>query len=119
MIEVRRLGHATLTAPDIEAQIGYYTEVVGLTLVERAKKRAIFASKQGLEAVALELGPPNPLARLAFQAGPGRDLAQVARAVGKYRGKSERPRGISPMGREDNVVRGPSENASEVLRAHA
>ena len=33
VISVKRLGHATLTTPDIERQIAYYTEVVGLTLV--------------------------------------------------------------------------------------
>ena len=33
MIGVKRLGHATLTSPDIERQIAYYTDVIGLTLV--------------------------------------------------------------------------------------
>ena len=37
VINVRRLGHATLTTPDIDRQIAYYTEVVGLALVERSK----------------------------------------------------------------------------------
>ena len=37
VINVRRLGHATLTTPDIDRQIEYYTEVVGLALVERSK----------------------------------------------------------------------------------
>ena len=32
MIQVRRLGHATLTTPDLGRQVAYYTEVVGLTL---------------------------------------------------------------------------------------
>ena len=54
MIEVRRLGHATLTTPDLDRQIAYYTDVVGLTLIERDSKRAFLASKQGLEAIALE-----------------------------------------------------------------
>jgi catechol 2,3-dioxygenase-like lactoylglutathione lyase family enzyme len=79
MIQVRRLGHATLTTPDLAPQIEYYTEVVGLTLVERDKTRAVFASKQGQEAIALELGAPNALARLAFQVAPGSDLAALAR----------------------------------------
>ena len=35
VINVKRLGHATLTTPDIDRQIAYYTEVVGLALVER------------------------------------------------------------------------------------
>src|ERR1700752_5177233 len=71
MIEVRRLGHATLTTPDLDRQVAYYTAVVGLTLVERDAKRAFLASKQGLEAVALEGGPPNALSRLPLQGSPG------------------------------------------------
>ena len=54
MIQVRRLGHATLTTPDIERQIAYYTEIIGLTLIERSKDRAFLACKLGLEAIALE-----------------------------------------------------------------
>ena len=66
MIAVRRLGHATLTTPDIDRQVAYYTEVVGLTLVAREANRAILATKQGLEAIALEPGAPNALSRIAF-----------------------------------------------------
>jgi catechol 2,3-dioxygenase-like lactoylglutathione lyase family enzyme len=115
MIEVRRLGHATLTTPDIEAQIGYYTEVVGLTLVERDKKRAIFASKQGLEAVALELGAPNALARLAFQVAPGSDLAELARELGKHGIKAERRSGISPGVAEALVFKDPKDTSIEIF----
>ena len=64
MISVKRLGHATLTSPDIERQIAYYTEVIGLTLVERGKDRAYLASRLGLEAVALEPGRINALGAL-------------------------------------------------------
>ena len=30
MIDVRRIGHATLTTPDLDAQVDYYTGIVGL-----------------------------------------------------------------------------------------
>ena len=53
MIKVRRLGHATLTTPDLERQVAYYTDVVGLVLVERSQDRAFLACKLGLEAIAL------------------------------------------------------------------
>ena len=79
MISVKRLGHATLTTPDIERQIAYYTEVVGLTLVERTKDRAYLACKMGLEAIALEPGRGNALSRLAFQVAPETDLNEVSR----------------------------------------
>ena len=80
MIEVRRLGHATLTTPDLDRQVAYYTEVVGLTLLERDSKRALLASKQGFEAIALEPGVPNALSRLAFQVAPGSRSCATMRA---------------------------------------
>ena len=96
VISVKRLGHATLTTPDIDRQIAYYTEVVGLTLVERSKDRAYLACKMGLEAIALEPGRGNALSRLAFQVAPDTDLAEVVRALAKDGVKCERALGISP-----------------------
>jgi hypothetical protein len=34
-IDVRRLGHASLTTTDLARQIDYYTSVVGLILIAR------------------------------------------------------------------------------------
>ena len=47
MIKVLRLGHATFTTPDIERQIAYYSDVLGLIVTERNKDRAFLASKPG------------------------------------------------------------------------
>jgi catechol 2,3-dioxygenase-like lactoylglutathione lyase family enzyme len=115
MIQVRRLGHATLTTPDLAPQIEYYTEVVGLTLVERDKTRAIFASKQGQEAIALELGAPNALARLAFQVAPGSDLAALARELGEHGVKAERRSGITPGVAEAIVFKDPKDTSIEIF----
>src|SRR5262245_34536818 len=40
MIKLKRIGHATFTTPDLDKAIDYYTEVNGLLLAEREKKRA-------------------------------------------------------------------------------
>jgi catechol 2,3-dioxygenase-like lactoylglutathione lyase family enzyme len=87
VINVIRLGHATLTTPDIDRQIAYYTEVVGLALVERSKDRAYLACKLGLEAIALEPGKGNALSRIAFQVTPGTDLGDVSRALRHFAGR--------------------------------
>src|SRR5260370_35553424 len=39
MIEVRRLGHATLTHPDLYQQVALYTHVVDLTLLAQHANR--------------------------------------------------------------------------------
>ena len=96
MIQVRRLGHATLTTPDLDRAIDYYSEIIGLSLIARDRQRAILASRQGLEAIALAAGPPNALAALSFQVAPGLDLSALARALAQEGIKSERRSGISP-----------------------
>jgi len=115
MIKVRRLGHATLTTPDLARQVAYYTEVVGLTLLERDTKRALLASKQGFEAVALEPGAPNALSRLAFQVAPGSDLGELARELARHGVKSERRSGISPGVAEAIVFKDPKDTLIEVF----
>ena len=119
VINVRRLGHATLTTPDIDRQIEYYTEVVGLTLVERSKERAFLACKLGLEAIALEPGKANALSRISFQVDPGRDLDDVARALAKDGVKTERRSGISPGVAKAIVFTDPKGTEVEIFSDYA
>ena len=79
MIKVRRLGHATISTPDMEGQVDYYSRVLGLRLAERSKDRAILVSKQGFEAIELVNGPKGQLQRLSFQIAPGTDLNDVVK----------------------------------------
>jgi catechol 2,3-dioxygenase-like lactoylglutathione lyase family enzyme len=119
VINVRRLGHATLTTPDIDRQIAYYTEVVGLALVERSKDCAFLACKLGLEAIALEPGPGNALSRIAFQVAPGTDLADVSRALAKDGVTCERRKGISPGVAEAVVFTDPKGTQVEIFSDYA
>jgi len=96
MIKIRRLGHATLSTPDIEGQVDYYTRVLGLSLIERTAERAFLATKQGLEAIELVKGEPGRLTRLSFQITPGSDPAAVAKELEQAGLKCEVRHGISP-----------------------
>jgi len=96
MIQVRRLGHATLSTPDLERQVGYYADILGLRVVARDKDRAVLACRSGLEAIALERGDAVALRRLSFQVAPSSDLAALARELADLGIKSERRRDISP-----------------------
>ena len=115
MIAVRRLGHATLTTPDLDAQIAYYTEIVGLALVDRSARCALLASKQGLEAIALEPGAPNALSGIAFQVAPGSDLGEIARSLASHGIPSERRRNISPGIDEAIVFHDPKGTRIEIF----
>ena len=48
MIKVRRLGHATISTPDMEEQIDYYGGMLGLRVASRARTARSSVSKQGL-----------------------------------------------------------------------
>jgi catechol 2,3-dioxygenase-like lactoylglutathione lyase family enzyme len=96
MIKVKRLGHATISTPDIETQIDYYSRILGLSIIERSSERVFLGSKQGLEAIELVRGEPNQLKRLSFQIAPGSDLKDVAKTLRNHGIKCELRQGISP-----------------------
>ncbi len=96
MIDVRRLGHATLSTPNLDRAIEYYTEVLGLNVVARDKKSAVLATKVGLEAIALEEGNEAELKRLSFQVAPGTDLKNCIKALSAHGITAERRSEISP-----------------------
>ena len=96
VLQVKRLAHATLTTPDIEKQIEYYSEVLGLSAIERTAKRAVLATRTGLEAIVLEQGDKMGLPRLAFQVAPNSDLDELAAVVRNQGLKVERRSGITP-----------------------
>jgi catechol 2,3-dioxygenase-like lactoylglutathione lyase family enzyme len=119
MIQVRRLGHATLSTPDIARAVAYYQEIIGLTLVAREQDRAVLASRQGLEAVALERGAPNSLTALSFQVAPESDLAEIARALAQDGIATERRSGITPGIADAIVFRDPKGTLIEVFAGYA
>ena len=47
MIKVRRLGHATISTPDLEAQIDYYGGILGLRVSERARTARSSSASRG------------------------------------------------------------------------
>jgi catechol 2,3-dioxygenase-like lactoylglutathione lyase family enzyme len=96
MIQVRRLGHASFATPDLDGQVSYYSDVLGLRVIARDQNRAFLATRTGLEAIALERGDAVALKRLSFQVAPGSDLAALARELSDLGIKSERRSGISP-----------------------
>ena len=96
MIKVSRVGHATFSTPELDRQIEYYSDVLGLIVTERDKDRAFLATRTGLEAIALERGDASTLTRLAFQVEPDADFAAFARTLSEHGINSEMRNGISP-----------------------
>src|SRR6188768_2329461 len=96
MIDTRRLGHATFTTPDIEQQIAYYTNVIGLSIVERSATRCVLATKLGHEAIVLERGDKPWMTGVALQVAPGTDLGELSAILTKEGIANERRSGITP-----------------------
>ena len=96
MIQVRRLGHATFSTPDIERQIDYWSGILGFVVVNQDRSRVDLATKYGHEVVTLVSGPPAILQRLSFQVAPGSDLGELEANLRQHGVRSERASDISP-----------------------
>lgn len=115
MISVKRLGHATLQTPDLDRMVDYYTDVVGLNVVERNKDAVFFASKAGYEAICIERGETGHLARLSFQVAPGTDLKDVVKNLQGHGISSEIRSGITPGVGQAVVFKDPKGTLIEVF----
>src|SRR4051794_1063303 len=78
MIKARRLAHATFEVDDLEAEIAYYEEVIGLTPVSREAGRAFLATEVGQVAIVLNQGSDAQCTTLAFEIAAEAGLAEVA-----------------------------------------
>jgi catechol-2,3-dioxygenase len=115
MLQVKRIGQATLTTPDLERQLDYYTRVVGLSTVAREKNRAVLATKPGQEVIVLEHGDRPAGVRLAFQVAPGSDLGELSARLSKAGIKSERRSGITPGVAQAIVFTDPKGTSLEIF----
>ncbi len=115
MIDVRRLGHATLITPDLDAQVDYWTGVMGLQVVDRSAGHALLATRYGQEAVALESGPAAGLARLSFEVAPGTDLADLAARLDAHGIENTHRSDLTPGIGKAVVFRDPKDTVIEVF----
>jgi len=114
VIKVKRLGHASFTTPDFEQQVDYWTHVIGLQTVERTRDSALFATKLGQEAIAIERGSGSQLTRLAFQVAPGSDLGELQANLQQHGVKSDKCSDITPGVREAIAFEDPKGTRIEV-----
>jgi len=115
MLQIKRAGHSTLTTPDIERMVDYFTRIVGLTLAAREKNRAVLATKSGVEAIVLERGSAVEAPRLSLQVAPGSDLSEIASRLKKEGIKSEKRSDITPGIGEAIAFKDPKGTTLEVF----
>ena len=81
MIQVKRFSHATFETPDLERQIDYFTQVVGLAVAARENGRAHLATKVGDLVVQLEKGDQARCTKLSFQVDPDTEFADIRKGL--------------------------------------
>jgi catechol 2,3-dioxygenase-like lactoylglutathione lyase family enzyme len=81
MIQARRLGHMTLETPDLQRQIDYFTETLGLILVHRDQDHAYLGTKVGHLAVQLDRASKAQCTKLTFQVAPDSDFKDLAKRL--------------------------------------
>ena len=81
MIQVKRMSHATFETPDLERQIDYFTQVVGLQEAGRENGTAFLATKVGDIVLRVKKGSEARCARIAFQVDPASDLADIRKGL--------------------------------------
>jgi catechol-2,3-dioxygenase len=120
LIQVKRLGHATLSTSDLEQQVAYWSEIIGLAIVDRGPDYCFLGTQLGEEAIALERGPERgALRRLSFQVKPGTDLNDVVTALNDAGIAAEKRSDISPGVREAVSFTDPKGSVVEIYADYA
>lgn len=75
------LNNAVFGSADIERQVAYYEDVVGLRVVARSGGAVYLATRSGTDALILESRSQTALTGLAFQVGTERSLSDVLKSL--------------------------------------
>ena len=79
MINVKRLGHATLTTVDLVRDVDYYTNVIGLSCHSRSEDEAFLVSGLGQVSLHLKQGTSSSCVGTALEVAPDLELADCSR----------------------------------------
>ena len=116
MIRVRKIAHAAYEMPDLEKQLEYYTDILGLTLVDRSKEAAYLASTVDHHSIVLSKGAESKCLRLGFQIAPDDDLDAFERQVQGHGVKTERKKDPEPTIADMVTFVDPKGTVMEVFR---
>jgi catechol 2,3-dioxygenase-like lactoylglutathione lyase family enzyme len=116
MIRVKKIAHATYETSDLERQVEYYTDILGLTLVAKEKDQAFLASTIDHHSVVLRKGDAARCVRLGFQIGPDDDLAEFDKQTAAHGIKTQRVNDPGPSIAEMITFEDPKGTVMEVFK---
>jgi len=118
MIPVRKISHATYETPDLDRQVEYYTEILGLTLTGKDKDVAYLANTIDHHAVVLRKGTEAKCVHLGFQLGPEDDLDAFEKQTKEHGIKTSAtriPSPLLPINCRSRIPRAPSWRCSSAV----
>jgi catechol 2,3-dioxygenase-like lactoylglutathione lyase family enzyme len=116
MIRVKKIAHASYETPDLEQQIDYYTNIIGLTLAAKDKDTAYLASTVDHHSVVLHKGPQAQCVRIGFQLGPDDDLNAFEKQTAAHGIKTARKKDPEPSISDMVVFEDPKGTVMEVFK---
>src|SRR5262249_42706996 len=118
MIPVRRVGHATFETTDLDRQVAYYSDVIGLSVLARTPKLAILGTPFGQEVIAFERGTACRCTRVAFQVAPGFEQSRLTAELTAVGLPSEPRSAITPAIPQAVVFKDPKGTEIELFTEH-
>ena len=97
MIGVKKIAHASYETPDLDQQVEYYTDILGLTLIAQGQGRGLSRLTIDHHSVVLRHGAhPRTACALGFQLGPDDDLDGFEKQTAAHGIKTERKKDPEP-----------------------
>lgn len=117
MIGVKKISHACYETPDLDKQLEYYTEILGLSLVARERDAVFLASTVEHHSVILRKGTAPQCSRLGFQIGPDDDLNEFEKQIRGHGIKTNRKNDPEPGIADQVSFTDPKGTLIEVFRS--
>ncbi|MCC6779646.1 MAG: VOC family protein [Hyphomicrobiales bacterium] len=102
MIRVKKIAHAIYEAPDIESQLEYYTEILGLTVTDRSKDAVYLASTVDHHSIVLHQGAQAQCQSVGFQVGPDDEGPGCIQSLGHHADRRDAQMTRCTNGRQDD-----------------
>src|SRR5689334_14039186 len=96
MIGVKKISHATYETPDLERQVDYYTNIIGLSLIARERDTVYLANTVDHHSVVLRNGSQARCVEIGFQLGPDDDLEAFEKQTAAHGLRTARRRDAEP-----------------------
>lgn len=115
MIGVRKIAHACYEVPDLEKQVEYYTNILGLALSDKDKDAAYLCSTIDHHSVILKRGSQAKCTHVGFQIGPDNDLNEFEKQTAAKNVKTARQKDSQPTISDMVTFRDPKGTVMEVF----